>query len=127
MIEKSTKSKGDITFEVTESNEKKLKALAMYSQVLDLIVGGDEKLSFDGLINSLLDEVTDKRIKGIRAKHGFDDDADVIDILCASDTPKDALASIQMAEKLSYAKMKNKILEQMPVLDGQKSLFGDGK
>jgi len=48
MIEKSTKSKGDITFEVTESNEKKLKALGMYSQVLDLIVGGDEKLSFDG-------------------------------------------------------------------------------
>lgn len=124
MIEKSTKSKGDITFEVTESNERKIKALAMYSQVLDLIVGGDEKLSLDGLINSLIDEITDKRIKAIKAKHGFDDENDVIEILCGSQDAAAALSSIRMSEKLSYKRMKDSILAQMPVLDGQKELFG---
>lgn len=124
MIEKSTKSKGDITFEVTESNERKIKALAMYSQVLDLIVGGDEKLSIDGLINSLIDEITDKRIKAIKSKHGFDDENDVIEILCSSQDAAAALSSIRMSEKLSYKRMKDSILAQMPVLDGQKELFG---
>ena len=123
MIEKSTKSKGDITFEVTESNEKKLKALSMYSRVLDLIVGGEERLSFDGLLNSLIDEVTDKRIKALKSKHGFDDENDFIDIMCESADPAEALSSIRMAEKLSYRKMKDLILSQMPVLDGQKTLF----
>lgn len=123
MIEKSTKSKGEIAFIVTESNEKKLKALAMYSQVLDLIVGGDEDLSFDGLLNSLIDEITDKRVKSLKSKHGFDDENDFIDIMASSESPGDALASIKMAEKIAYKKMKDSILEQMPVLDGQKSLF----
>lgn len=123
MIEKSTKSKGDITFEVTESNEKKLKALSMYSRVLDLIVGGEESLSFDGLLNSLIDEVTDKRIKALKSKHGFDDENDFVEIMCESADPEAALSSIRMAEKLSYRKMKDLILSQMPVLDGQKTLF----
>ena len=130
-MEKSIKSSGLCEFEITETNDRKLKALAVYAQMLDKIVSedpdaGGERLNIDGIINSLLDEVTDRRIKALKSRHGFESESEFVELMLECRDGEQALMIVQNAERTFYKKMHTDILSQIPVEDRQNVLPFDG-
>lgn len=139
MVDKSVKSYGVCEFEITESNNRKLMALIVYAQMLDRIVSinseeGTERLNIDGIINELLDDALERRIKTLKARHGFESESEFVELMvaCNGTNPivvgAQALDVVRNSERLLYKKMHRKILEQIPVEDRQMSFeFVDDK
>jgi hypothetical protein len=121
----SIKASGECTFTLTESNEKKLRALSMYMRVVEEVSRpkqDGEPLCIDGLMNTLIDQVTEQWIKDLVKKHGFMDSQDFVSIACACKDEAELFDIIQKLEKCRYIVMYKKILEQIPIPDKQKDL-----
>lgn len=137
--EENQKSCGKFEFEITAENEKRLKAILIYSKVFDLIVFGDyekdqeiaeapEHINDDGVINFILDDTLGKWIKVLQNKHGFTDAQEFVDVIGACESGEQVLDIIQRAEKRYYHGMYKGILSQIPLDDGQLELpFNDDK
>lgn len=131
----SVKSDGICSFEITESNNRKLKALIRYAQMLDDVVttyaaesmdAPPDRLNSDGLINSLLDDVTDRQIKALVKRHGFESENEFIELIGACNDGTEVLVLVKNAERKYYKQSHLRILSQIPVDDGQKVIpFGD--
>lgn len=88
----------------------------------------DEALSFDGIINALLDDVLSRRIKDIVKRHSFVDSSEFLDTMAFCKSDDDCEKLIKQMDNRYYLVSYNKILEHMPVLDGQKTIdFGEQK
>jgi len=126
---KTVKSDGVMSFEVTDSNNMKLRALIVYAQVLDYVVSQTEKnaetLNADAVINSLLDDITDKRIKELVKRHGFESDNEFIEVVGACRNAEEALSVIKEAEISYYKASHEHILSQVPFDDKQLKLSFD--
>ena len=125
--ESSIKPDGVCSFEITENNNRKLKALLKYAEMLDYIAQKSaqepiDSINADGVINELLDDITDKRVKALAKKHSFEDDQDFIDCLGMCENAERAFEIIQNSERAYYRKAHAKILEQIPVDDKQARL-----
>lgn len=114
--------KGDITFTITAANESRLNALCKYSEMLDYVTRANEKASVDGLINSLLEQATMKRIGELYKKHGFDSAQDFIDQLIGCKDGEEVRHEVTEAEAVSYKKAHDEILSHVPVSDNQLDL-----
>lgn len=126
-MDKSIKSDGVCIFEITESNNKKIHALLLYAQMLDLVVTGDpcndmDHINADGVINELIDDITDRRIKELCKRHGFTGVDEFVDLVGACENGSDVLAVIQNAEKFYYKNAHRQVLSQIPVEDKQTRL-----
>lgn len=120
-----TKASGECTFTLTGSNERKLRALSMYMRVVEEVSRpkqDGEPLCFDGLLNTLFDQISDLWIKDLVKKHGFADAKDFIDIACACKDQIELLDIIHKLEKCRYIVTYQKILEQIPIPDPQMGL-----
>lgn len=132
--EENQKSCGKFEFEITAENEKRLKAILVYSKVFDLIVFGDyekspettdkapEHLNDDGVINFVLDDALTKYVKVLQNKHGFADAQEFTDVIGACESGEQVMDIIQRAEKRYYHDMYKGILSQIPLDDGQMQL-----
>lgn len=136
--EENQKSCGEFKFEITDENEKRLKAILIYSKVFNLIVLGDyeknpgnddepEKLNDDGVINFILDDALTKWIKVLLNKHGFTDAQEFVEVIGGCESGEQVLDIIQRAEKRYYHGMYKGILAQIPLDDGQMQLPFDGE
>lgn len=128
MKDKSIKADGDMTFTVTETNARKIKALSMYVRMLDDVAQECAEaeradppglLNLDGLLNALLDDATDRRIAAITKRHGFDGACECVDLLGACRDGAEVRHIVQEAEKIYYKRAHAEILAQIPVDDGQ--------
>lgn len=122
----SVKSDGICIFEITETNNKKLKALINYSMMLDSVVSQyddtSECLNADGLINTLIDDITDREIKALVKRHGFESENEFIEVVGACSDGEEVMELVRNAEKKYYKQYHLRILSQIPVDDGQKEL-----
>ena len=126
-MDKSIKSDGVFSFEITESNNQKIHALILYAQMLDLVVTGDpgndmEHINADGVINELVNDITDRRIKELCKRHGFTGIEEFVDAIGSCEKASDVLAVIQNAEKFYYKRAHEQVLSQIPVEDKQARL-----
>ena len=114
-----------IQIRISADNLRNIEALCKYAQMLDIITNAcdDEKLSIDGVINELLDEVSTKRIKEIAKKHGFTGEADVLETFEQCTDGEDVQAAIKEAEKTAYERVHSRILSHVPIEDRQRELF----
>lgn len=137
--EENQKSCGKFEFEITADNERRLKAILVYSKVFDLIVFGDyeknpettdeapEHLNDDGVINFVLDDALTKWIKVLQNKHGFTDAREFVDVIGGCESGEQVMDIIQRAEKRYYHGMYKGILSQIPLYDGQMQLPFDNE
>lgn len=125
------KSDGIYSFDITDSNARKLRSLLKYAEMVDEIIEKDpadtgERLNADGVINELLDEITDKRISDLRKRHCFESADEFIDLVGACEDGEDVKTVIESAEMAYYKKYHTNILSQIPEEDRQGKLdFGD--
>lgn len=114
----------ECSFQITTANELILNALIKYSMMLDIVTGaqGEEQLNVDGLLNSLLNEGMNKRVKELVKRHGFEDVNDFTETLNACKDGDEALQEIKLHEQSMFQKMHDEILSHIPLDDGQKSL-----
>lgn len=129
--ESNTKASGECIFTLTDSNERKLRALSMYMRVVEEVSRpkqDGEPLCIDGLLNTLFDQISDIWIKDLVKKHGFADSEDFIGIACACKDQMELLDLIHKLEKCRYIVTYKKILEQIPIPDTQMDLpFAGGE
>lgn len=120
---------GECTFQITTANELMLNALTKYSMMLDYVTKAtdDETLNIEGLINSILSEGMQRRIKELVKKHGFDDASDFIDTLSACSDGEKADIEIRNREQTFYQKTHDEILSFIPIEDKQMDLFTEKK
>jgi hypothetical protein len=122
-----------IQFIANQDVLKQLEAIIKYYKMVSYISRKDdsvmdEALSFDGIINALLDDVLSRRIKDIVKRHSFIDSMEFIDTISLCKTDEECEKIINQMDNRYYLVSYNKILEHMPVLDGQKSIdFGEQK
>lgn len=122
-----------IQFIANQDVLKQLEAIIKYYKMVSYISRKDdsvmdEALSFDGIINALLDDVLSRRIKDIVKRHSFIDSLEFLDTIAECKTDDECKRLIQHMDNRYYLVSYNKILEHMPVLDGQKSIdFGEQK
>lgn len=132
-MDNTTINNGVFEFVIMEQVEKKLKALLLYAQMLDLISFNPdsethcEHINIDGVINDLLDEITTRRIKELCKRHGFECSNDFIDVIGACSDGAEVQHIIQNAERKYYLAYHTRILSQIPVDDGQKDLPFDAE
>jgi hypothetical protein len=125
------KSDGIYSFDITESNARKLRSLLKYAEMVDEVIEKDpsdtgERLNADGVINELLDEITDKRISDLRKRHCFESSDEFIDLVGSCKDGEDVKMVIESAEMAYYKKYHTNILSQIPAEDRQGKLdFGD--
>lgn len=118
----SVKSDGICSFEITETNNRKLKALINYAMMLDCVVDNEEYLNADGLINALVDKITDSEIKALVKRHGFESENEFVETVGACADGMEVLELVHNAEKKYYKQYHLRILSQIPIDDGQKEL-----
>ena len=76
-MDKTTINNVVCEFVIMDQVEKKLKALVLYAEMLDLISFNpdsethSEHINVDGVINDLLDEITTRRIKELCKRHAL--------------------------------------------------------
>lgn len=115
---------GDVSFQITTANEMMLSALITYSKMLDYVTNatGDEQLNIDGLINSLLADGMNRRIKELVKKHSFEDAKEFMDCMAECHDGEEAFGEIRQHEANFYQKTHDEILSHIPVDDGQLKL-----
>lgn len=118
---------GLCSFEMTKSVEQKIAALSVYMQVSELVSKEPERLTVDGLLNMLLDDITNRYINDLVKKHGFDDAWHFISSAISTPTPNDFYELIQTIEKGRYVDVYRRVLSQIPVPDTQKELAFAGE
>lgn len=122
-----------IQFIANDDVLKQLEAIIKYYKMVSYISRKDdsvmdEALSFDGIINALLDDVLSRRIKDIVKRHSFIDSSEFLGTMALCKSDDDCEQLIKQMDNRYYLVSYNKILEHMPVLDGQKSIdFGEQK
>lgn len=122
-----------IQFIANQDVLKQLEAIIKYYKMVSYISRKDdsvmdEALSFDGIINALLDDVLSRRIKDIVKRHSFIDSSEFLDTIALCKSDDDCEQLIKQMDNRYYLVSYNKILEHMPILDGQKSIdFGEQK
>ena len=115
---------GDCTFQITTGNEMMLSSLAKYAQYLDFRVkaGQDEQLNLDGLVNKILSDAMERRIKELVKQYGFDNRDDFIDVMthCADGEE----VAIELANHIQIALQKehDEILAHIPMDSNQREL-----
>ena len=74
---------GDCTFQIMPDNEAMLSSLAKFAIYLDYKTnaGQGETLNIDGLINKLLCDAMDRKIKDYVKQYGFDDKDEFMDTM----------------------------------------------
>lgn len=116
-----------LQFKVSADNMRAIEALCKYAQMLDLVTNAedDEKLSVDGVVNCLLHDASEKRLREIVKKHGFVDLDDAIQTLEDCTTADDVVAALRNAEKAAYEREHMRILAHVPIEDRQGKLFDE--
>lgn len=115
---------GDTSFQITTANEMMLVALIKYSQMLDFVTGakGEEMLNVDGLINSLIADGMNRRIKDLVKKHSFEDAAEFVECLGACNDAEEVFSEIKQHEMQFYQKTHDEILSHIPLDSAQMEL-----
>lgn len=115
---------GDTSFQITTANEMMLVALIKYSQMLDFVTGAkdEELLNVDGLINSLIADGMNRRIKDLVKKHSFEDTQEFIDCIGACNDAEEVFGEIKQHEMQFYQKTHDEILSHIPLEDAQLKL-----
>jgi hypothetical protein len=108
-------------FRISPDNQRGLDILAKYAQMLDFIAkpNKEDELSIDGVVNEILDDVIQRRLKGIVKRWGF---FDVDDLLEKADDVKDGeemFALCQNAQKDACLAEHTQILKHVPIEDRQ--------
>lgn len=118
-------SVGECCFDLTGANDMMLKAFMKYALSLDAAAGvsdESETLTIDGVINYLLDDALNRKIKEIIKKHGFEGLSDFYDAISSCADGEEVRAVCVEKEKESVLAMRERILEQIPLEDKQKKL-----
>ena len=124
------KSAGEFKFEITDGNKRKLHALELYSQALAFKRDGDNPdpdpdkipMTTDGLINFLLDDITNKWIGFYKTKHGFMDNNEFVEVIGGCADGEKALDVLKKAENRYYRTMCERIASKAPQEDPQQEL-----
>lgn len=116
---------GDCTFQITTANEIMLKALIKYSMWLDYVTAAneDEMLNVEGLINNIIAEGMQRRIKDLTKKHSFEDVEEFIDCMTCCSDGEEVASEIKSHELSFYRKTHDEILAYIPIEDKQMRLF----
>lgn len=116
---------GECCFKISIANEVLLNAIVKYAQMLDFVCNSeaDEQLNIDGVINSVLEEGLERRVKVLMARHGIKKREDFLCAMEESDDGYSASANLKAYEMDCYHEMHDEILSHIPIEDRQTSLF----
>lgn len=120
----------ECTFKITGINAGMLAAFAKYAMMLDYVshADGDNVLSIDGIMNTLLDEALKRRIKELCKCHGFLDIEDFMEVMGECEDGEEVRARINERQHEAFKQAHDNILAHMPIDDKQCQLpFGESK
>lgn len=128
--ESSIRCAGICSFEITDSNNRYLRALTMYTRMIDLVCADiasngqepHEPLNADGLINAILDDAFKSKVRELVKRHGFGSENEFVELIGACADAKDVLHIVRNAENNYYIKQHRIVLEQIPVEDRQRDI-----
>ncbi len=126
----SIRCAGVCSFEITDSNDRYLRALTMYTRMIDLVCADiaskgqepHEPLNADGLINAILDNALKTKVHALVKRHGFASENEFVELIGACTDAKDALQIVRNAENKYYIDQHRIVLEQIPVEDRQRDI-----
>lgn len=110
-------SYSDCTFKISKPNLVQLNVLFKYAMMLDFVADADpaNMINIDGLINSIIDECTSKRIKELTKRHGFDSSQSFMSTLTACKDGPEVYDEIKNHEIETLHQQHAAILRYVPV------------
>ncbi|MBR4986649.1 MAG: hypothetical protein IKY83_13030 [Proteobacteria bacterium] len=115
-------SYSDCTFKISKPNLVQLNVLFKYAMMLDFVADGANTINIDGLINSILDECTTKRIKDLTKRHGFDSSLEFMSTLTACMDGEEVYSEIKKHELETLHQQHAAILRYVPAESRQMDL-----
>lgn len=114
----------DFSFRISSENMIMLCAMVKYCQMLDYVSNADdnEKISMDGIVNSIIALHMAREFKVLAKKHGFDTVNQFTSRLIGCDDGAAVYDEIQKQEFLSLCATRNVILSHTPVESKQKTI-----
>lgn len=115
---------GDCTFQIMPDNEMGLASLAKYAQYLDYKTnsGQGETLNIDGLINQLLSDGIERKIKEHVKQYGFDDKDEFMDVMIHCADGEEVAIELANHIQAKLQKEHDEILAHIPMDSPQKEL-----
>lgn len=114
----------DCSFKISKGNLVQLNVLLRYAMMLDFVADADgaNTINIDGLINSILDECTTKRIKDLTKRHGFDSSQEFMSTLTACMDGEEVYSEIKKHELETLHQQHAAILRYVPAESRQMDL-----